>query len=133
VQQWQPKRAAAAAACHAFAETLQHPRCPPLHHWRSPICWQNSYKNNDLTKTLTASKYTLLLFLLLLLLFVQIAITVMHVGRVNVSSEWLSIAAAVQCILLLFRLQYFSRVFTPTNFAFVDDLKGEWQATHLLV
>lgn len=47
----------------------------------------------------------------------------MHLGRFNVSSGWLSIAAALQCILLLFRLQYFSRVFTPTRFSFVDDLK----------
>jgi Ion transport protein len=55
--------------------------------------------------------------------FLQISIVAMHIGRLNISSGWLSIAAATQCILLLFRLQYFSRVFTPTKFAFLDDLK----------
>lgn len=34
----------------------------------------------------------------------------------------LSVCCAAQCILLLFRLQYFSRVFRATRFAFVDDL-----------
>jgi len=53
----------------------------------------------------------------------QIAIVVMHLGRLSISSGWLSIAAATQCVLLLFRLQYFSRLFTPTKFAFLDDLK----------
>ncbi|KAH7624970.1 hypothetical protein Ndes2526B_g00345 [Nannochloris sp. 'desiccata'] len=55
--------------------------------------------------------------------FLQISIVTMHLGRLDISSGWLSIAAATQCILLLFRLQYFSRVFTPTRFAFLDDLK----------
>jgi hypothetical protein len=55
--------------------------------------------------------------------FFQISIVVLHLSR-NISSGWLSIAAATQCILLLFKLQYFSRVFTPTKFAFLDDLKA---------
>lgn len=33
-------------------------------------------------------------------------------------------AAAVEAILLLFRLQYFSRVFPNTRFSFVDDIKA---------
>lgn len=33
----------------------------------------------------------------------------MHLGRLSISSDWLSILASAQCILLLFRLQYFSR------------------------
>ncbi|KAL4438682.1 hypothetical protein ABPG77_006286 [Micractinium sp. CCAP 211/92] len=54
---------------------------------------------------------------------IQIAIVVQHLGRLNISSDYLSILAAVQCILLLFRLQYFSRVFRATRFAFLDDVK----------
>lgn len=56
--------------------------------------------------------------------FLQIFIVVSHLGRFHVSSGWLSIAAGSQCILLLFRLQYFSRVFNPTKFAFLDDIKA---------
>lgn len=40
---------------------------------------------------------------------IQLAVVVMHLGRLSISSDWLSILAAAQCILLLFRLQYFSR------------------------
>lgn len=40
---------------------------------------------------------------------IQVAIAVMHLGRLSISSDWLSILAAAQCILLLLRLQYFSR------------------------
>ncbi|KAL4440082.1 hypothetical protein ABPG75_003083 [Micractinium tetrahymenae] len=54
---------------------------------------------------------------------IQIAIVVQHLGRLNISSDYLSILAAVQCILLLLRLQYFSRVFRATRFAFLDDVK----------
>ena len=56
--------------------------------------------------------------------FLQIFIVTSHLGRIHVSSGWLSIAAATQCIFLLFRLQYFSRVFNPTKFAFLDDIKA---------
>ncbi|KAI3431652.1 hypothetical protein D9Q98_004699 [Chlorella vulgaris] len=54
---------------------------------------------------------------------VQIAVVMMHVGRLNINSDWLSILAATQCVLLLFRLQYFSRVFPATRFSFLDSLK----------
>ena len=40
---------------------------------------------------------------------IQVAVVVMHLGRLSISSDWLSILAAALCILLLFRLQYFSR------------------------
>ncbi|KAL6778251.1 TRP11A [Auxenochlorella protothecoides x Auxenochlorella symbiontica] len=53
----------------------------------------------------------------------QAYITFLHLGRVTLKAGWLSVAAALQCILLLFRLQYFSRVFKSTRFSFVDDLK----------
>lgn len=53
-----------------------------------------------------------------------VAIIALHVARWDVGSGWLSIAAATQILLLLFRLQYFSRVFKPTRFAFVDDVKA---------
>ena len=53
----------------------------------------------------------------------QILITVMHFGRIRVHSSMLSIAAALQAVLLLFRLQYFSRVFKHTRFSFVEDIK----------
>lgn len=52
----------------------------------------------------------------------QITITLLHLTR-NVHSGYLSIACALQCILLLFRLQYFSRVFTATRFAFLEAVK----------
>ena len=39
----------------------------------------------------------------------------MHTTRLSVASGWLSVLAAVQCVLLLFKLQYFSRVFKPTR------------------
>lgn len=47
----------------------------------------------------------------------------MHLTRWGVGSGVLSVVAAVQCVLPLFRLQYFSRVFASTRFAFVEDLK----------
>ncbi|PSC73953.1 WD-40 repeat [Micractinium conductrix] len=53
----------------------------------------------------------------------QIAIAVQHLGRLNISSDWLSIMSAAQCIFLIFRLQYFSRVFRATRFAFLEDIK----------
>ncbi|PSC73225.1 transient receptor potential cation channel subfamily V member 3 isoform X1 [Micractinium conductrix] len=52
----------------------------------------------------------------------QVYITVLHLTR-NVHSGYLSIACALQCILLLFRLQYFSRVFTSTRYAFLEAIK----------
>ncbi|EFN52792.1 expressed protein [Chlorella variabilis] len=52
----------------------------------------------------------------------QITIAILHFSR-NVASGYLSIVCALQCILLLFRLQYFSRVFTATRFAFLEAVK----------
>lgn len=53
---------------------------------------------------------------------IQLVIVVMHFGRINVASGSLSIAAALQAILMLFRLQFFSRVMPNTHFALVDQL-----------
>ncbi|KAI7841125.1 hypothetical protein COHA_005096 [Chlorella ohadii] len=69
---------------------------------------------------------------------IQIAVVVMHLGRLSISSDWLSILASAQCILLLFRLQYFSRVFRATRFAFLDSLKEvihdvKWYLVFLLL
>ena len=53
----------------------------------------------------------------------QLFIISVHLGRFSsLGSGWLSIAAALLCLLLLFRLQYFSRVLS-SNIAFFDDLK----------
>ncbi|PRW33106.1 transient receptor potential channel [Chlorella sorokiniana] len=69
---------------------------------------------------------------------IQIAVVVMHLGRLSISSDWLSILASAQCILLLFRLQYFSRVFRATRFSFLDSLKEvihdvKWYLVFLLL
>ena len=50
----------------------------------------------------------------------QAAIVCMHLGRLGQGTTWLSVFSALQCILLLFRLQYFSRVFKSTRFAFLE-------------
>lgn len=39
----------------------------------------------------------------------QIAIAVMHLGRLYLASGWLTVLVAFQCVLLWFRLNYFSR------------------------
>ncbi|PRW39343.1 transient receptor potential channel [Chlorella sorokiniana] len=52
----------------------------------------------------------------------QVAIAWMHLTR-QVHTGYLSIACALQCILLLFRLQFFSRVFAATRFAFLEAVK----------
>lgn len=39
----------------------------------------------------------------------QISIAVMHLGRLYLASGWLSVLVAFQCVLLWFRLNYFSR------------------------
>ncbi|KAI3431610.1 hypothetical protein D9Q98_004659 [Chlorella vulgaris] len=52
----------------------------------------------------------------------QISIAVLHLSR-HVDSGYLSIVCALQCIMLLFRLQYYSRVFTATRFAFLEAVK----------
>lgn len=55
---------------------------------------------------------------------IQIYIIVCHTCRFQLQSGGISMAAAVEAILLLFRLQYFSRVFPNTRFSFVDDIKA---------
>jgi len=68
----------------------------------------------------------------------QLSIVCMHIFRFAVGSAWLSIAASTQCILLLFKLQFFSRVFTPTRFAFFDNIAAvlhdlRWFLTFLML
>lgn len=48
----------------------------------------------------------------------QIAIAIMHFGRIWLASHWLTYCLAVQCVLLMFRLQYFTQVLRPTRFSF---------------
>lgn len=43
----------------------------------------------------------------------------MHLGRVWTKSELLSGLMAVQCILLVFRLQWFTQCFKATRFAYL--------------
>jgi hypothetical protein len=42
----------------------------------------------------------------------QAGITAMHLGRIHLESGWLSVLVAFQCVLLWFRLYYFSRCAT---------------------
>ncbi|GAB4819760.1 hypothetical protein N2152v2_006806 [Parachlorella kessleri] len=51
-----------------------------------------------------------------------ITVTVMHLARINLHGCWLTVLPAAQCILLMFRLQYYSQVFRPTRFAFLDTI-----------
>jgi hypothetical protein len=57
----------------------------------------------------------------------QASIAALHLTR-HVSSGYLSILCALQCIMLLFRLQYFSRVFVATRFAFLEAVKDAVKA-----
>lgn len=43
-----------------------------------------------------------------------------HLSRCTLKSDWLTILLAAQCILLLFRVQYWARAFNASQFAFVD-------------
>lgn len=54
----------------------------------------------------------------------QAYIIICHTYRIHLEYGGISIACSVLSILLLFRLQYFSRVFPNTRFSFVDDLKA---------
>jgi Ion transport protein len=54
---------------------------------------------------------------------IQIALTVMHIGRIGLGSSTLSVLLALQCIFLMFRLQYFSRTFKSTRFSFLDAIR----------
>ncbi|KAK2080181.1 hypothetical protein QBZ16_000034 [Prototheca wickerhamii] len=51
---------------------------------------------------------------------IQIAVSVVHLSRCTLKSDWLTILLAAQCILLLFRVQYWARAFNASQFAFVD-------------
>lgn len=54
----------------------------------------------------------------------QIAIAVMHMGRLYLGSGWLSVLVAFQCVLLWFRLNYFSRVFGgSSSFSIIESMK----------
>lgn len=53
----------------------------------------------------------------------QLWATLMHIGRVDLKSDALSVVLALQCIFLLFRLQYYSRVFKSTRFAFLETIR----------
>ncbi|PNH09915.1 hypothetical protein TSOC_003389 [Tetrabaena socialis] len=54
---------------------------------------------------------------------VQIAMTVLHLGTFRNGPFWLTLAVAVQAVLLVVRLTYFSRVFRSTTFDFVGSLQ----------
>ena len=42
-------------------------------------------------------------------LFAQVTIDVLHLSRLNVQSEYMSILVAAQCLLLWLKIQYFAR------------------------
>jgi len=48
----------------------------------------------------------------------QIIISVTHLGRIWVAAHWLTYLLAVQSILLMFRLQYFTQCIRATRFSF---------------
>jgi len=52
----------------------------------------------------------------------QIAISTMHLGRIGSTSSLLTGMMSAQCVLLFFRLNYFSRLFA-NRFSFLDSLK----------
>eukprot|EP00877_Chromochloris_zofingiensis_P000357 jgi/Chrzof1/10321/Cz04g37120.t1 len=54
----------------------------------------------------------------------QVLITVVHLQRDAVSSNWFSVVLALQCLLLWAKVQYFSRVLQATSTSFVDTLKA---------
>ncbi|KAL3131635.1 hypothetical protein ABBQ38_007932 [Trebouxia sp. C0009 RCD-2024] len=56
--------------------------------------------------------------------FLQVAIALVHLLRLNIRSEYVSILVASQCLLLWLKIQYFARVFQPTKNAFVDTLRS---------
>eukprot|EP00878_Enallax_costatus_P003598 GHUV01003812.1.p1 GENE.GHUV01003812.1~~GHUV01003812.1.p1 ORF type:complete len:573 (+),score=199.32 GHUV01003812.1:368-2086(+) len=54
----------------------------------------------------------------------QVAISVMHLGRLYLASGWLSVLVAFQCVLLWFRLNYFSRVFGgSSSFSIIESMQ----------
>lgn len=54
----------------------------------------------------------------------QLYIIICHTCRIGLEQGGISTACAILSIILLFRLQYFSRVFPNTRFSFVDDIKA---------
>ena len=54
---------------------------------------------------------------------IQLSATAMHLSRRGVGSDALSGLLAAQCVLLLFRTQYFSSVFKSTRVSFLDALR----------
>lgn len=55
---------------------------------------------------------------------IQISVSAMHLCRWKLKSDALSNLLALQCIFLLFRLQYYSRVFRSTRFAFLEAIRS---------
>lgn len=53
----------------------------------------------------------------------QITVTIMHLGRIGLKSNILSVLLAAQVLLLLFKLQFFTRCFTSTRFSFVEAIR----------
>ncbi|KAL4438685.1 hypothetical protein ABPG77_006289 [Micractinium sp. CCAP 211/92] len=60
--------------------------------------------------------------------FIQIAITVMHLGRWWTKSQLLTSLLAAQCILLVFRLQWFTQAFQSIRFAFLPIIQEVWES-----
>jgi hypothetical protein len=54
---------------------------------------------------------------------IQLSAAAMHLSRRGVGSDALSGILAAQCVLLLFRMQYFSSVFKSTRVSFLDALR----------
>lgn len=54
---------------------------------------------------------------------IQVSLSIMHLGRIGLESNTLSVLLALQCIFLMFRLQYFSRTFKSTRFSFLDTIR----------
>ena len=53
----------------------------------------------------------------------QLTITGCYLTRTALDSEFLTIACAAQCVCLLFKLQFYSRVFKSTRFAFLEAVR----------
>ncbi len=53
----------------------------------------------------------------------------LHLGRWGLESEWMTALPAIQCILLVFRLQFYTQAFRPTRFAFVDTREAHARCT----
>lgn len=54
----------------------------------------------------------------------QAGITALHLGRIHLESGWLSVLVAFQCVMLWFRLNYFSRVFGgSSSFSIIESMQ----------